>query len=395
MARYRYEYDPGTILYGRDCVADLEEELAELDAERAMVVCGRTVGATPAVIDPVLDGLGDRLAAVFDETTPEKRLSTAFDGVAAMREADADILVSLGGGSSLDLAKIMSGLSVRDEPDEAIRAEFEEAKWLHVPEGELTPIATIPTTLPGADLSVAGGLTSRRDGLIRGGAHDGRLMPAALFYDPSLVETTPHEILCASAMNGFDKGIESIYSRWATPFTDATAMRGLRLLRRGLPRLGDGKRDDETLHDSIVGTILVQYGALRDDAATFSIIHALGHGISRGYDIQQGGAHAIVAPHALGYLFDEVDGRRELLAEALGVDADGTPDDVAAAVIDAVVEVRDALSLPARLRSIGDLSRDDLPDIAAEVSEDPMVGYGPDGLEPTPDDLESVLREAW
>ncbi|RRJ32517.1 iron-containing alcohol dehydrogenase family protein [Halocatena pleomorpha] len=390
---FRFEYTPGTIAYGRESVATMGEELAQQGIDRALLVTGSTVGSTPSVMDPVRAGIGDRLAGVFAETTPEKRLATALDGVEQLRAIDADALVCLGGGSSLDVATVMSVLAVDDRPRETIRTEFLDTGTVSVPDAELPPVFAVPTTLAGADLSIAAGLTADRGNRapIHGGVFDERLMPDALVYDPALIETTPHEILCASAMNGFDKGLESLYARNRTPITDATATRGLALLAEGLPRLGSGAHDN-SLHDAIVGTILVQYGVSRNTGSTLSLIHAFGHGISRGYDIQQGTAHAIIAPHALELLFDQVDGRREEIAAALGA---GAGDDPATAVVNAVTDIRDSLGLPARLRSIPDLSREELTMVANAVITDGLLGNTPEGFDPTESEIEAVLESAW
>lgn len=395
---FRFDYDPGTIVYGRDCVAGLERELARLESERALVITGTIVGRVSTVIDPVRDGIGTRLAGVFAETTPDKRLTTALDGADQLRKKEADAVVSLGGGSSLDIATVASVLAGDNRPRDTIRAEFRETGTISITSKPL-PILVVPTTLAGADLSITAGITDRMgmdtETLTRGGIFDRRLMPAALFYDPTLIETTPHQVLCASAMNGFDKGIESLYARNATPITDATASRGLSLLKRGLPEIGVGRRNEETLHDAIVGTMLVQYGASRATETTLSLIHAFGHGIARGYAIQQGGAHAIIAPHALRFLFEHTDGRRDMLADALGVESNEDPDATAEAVIEAVVEVRDALRLPRRLQSIDDLSKEDLPTIASEVATDGFISNTPPELETTEEELERVLQKAW
>ena len=392
---YRFSYDPGTIVYGRNAADRIEDELARIGAQRALIVCGSTVGSTDEVIDPVVDGAGDRLAGVFDETTPDKRLSTVFDGIERMAADDIDALVGLGGGSSLDLAKVMSVVAAGDRSAEDVRSTFERERTIPIPDGELIPIVAVPTTLAGSDLSAVAGVTAREGVLTRGALIDSRLMPEALVYDPALFETTPHEILCASAMNGFDKAVESLYARNATPITDGTAVRSLRLLGRGLPRLGEGDRSEETLHDSIIGTVLAQYGALGGENVTASVIHSFGHGIARGYAIQQGGAHGIIAPHALRYVFNNVDGRRNLLAKGLDVDGAETPDATATAVVDAVTEIRDALGLPSRLRSINDMYEADLPEVASDVADDVMMENAPEGLEPTEDELEAVLRDAW
>ena len=391
---FRFDYRPGTIRYGEGCVGDLGEELAAVGAENALVVTGRTVGATPAVMDPVREGLGDRLGGGFAETTPEKRFETAIAGVERLEATGADAIVAVGGGSSLDIAKVVAALAASGTPPGDLHDSFEETGSLVVQPGDLPPVLAVPTTLAGADLSMVAGITSRRNGLVRGGAYDERLMPAALLYDPDLFRTTPHGVLCASAMNGFDKAVETPYAATRTPLTDATAVRALRLLDRGLPALGGGDRDTETMHDVVVGTILAQYGCSRADGLTLSLVHAFGHGIARGYDVQQGGAHAIIAPHALRYLFAHVDGGRALLAEGFGVAADG-PEATAEGVVERVESVRDELGLPTRLREIDDMAEADLPDVARDVHGDGLMPYCPEGLDPTVEELEAVLRAAW
>jgi len=390
---FRFAYDPGVIRYGSGCVAELAAELEAQGRDRALVVCGRTVGDTPAVVDPVRAGLGDRLAGVFARTTPDKRLSTAIEGAKRLRETGADTIVALGGGSSLDVAKAMRVVAASANDPAALGATFEAEGTLPVPAGTLPGLFVVPTTLAGADLSTLAGLTASPETCpvsepVSGGVGDPRLMPSALFYDPGLVATTPRRILAASAMNGFDKGVESLYARNRTPVTDATATRGLELLREGLPTLA-GDRGEWDTGRVLRGIVLVQYGISRPDGTTLSLIHAFGHGLTAHSDIQQGGAHAVVAPHALAFLFERVDGRRELLADALG--ADGDP---ARGVVRTVREIRDALGLPAGLREAG-IERSTLDAMAETTAEDSLLDNAPEGLDPTVADLRGVLERAW
>lgn len=391
---YRFDFSIGPIEYGPNCVAGLEDEFRNLGVERPMLVCGRTVGSTPEVVDPVIAGAGDSFVDVFDETTPDKKLATVFEGVRRMRSNDVDALVSLGGGSSLDVAKGMSIVAAMDREFQDIRDEFERTKSLTLPDGNFVPLVVIPTTLAGSDLSSAVGLTSRQGGFTRGIISDARLWPSAEYYDPELFKTTPQDILCASVMNGFDKAVETPYSQYATPITDGTAVRALRLFQSGLPKLGAGERDEETLFDVINGSVLAAYGGLRPTGRTSSVIHAFCHPISREYAIQQGAAHGIIAPHALRYLFEKSYARRDLLAEGFGILTDD-PDAQAEGIIDAVTNVRDELGLPTRLRSIEDLPKEDLPAVARDVYEDHTLYQGPEDFEPTVEELEQVLREAW
>jgi len=92
---------------------------------------------------------------------------------------------------------------------------------------------------------------------------------------------------------------------------------------------------------AVVGALLVQLDR------KISVIHAFGHGFARRYDVQQGTVHAIMAPHVLAYLFDEVDASRRALAAGLGVETAGRGDDaVGEDVVEAVAAVRDSLPLP-------------------------------------------------
>ncbi len=200
--------------------------------------------------------------------------------------------MSLGGGSSLDVAKVVSTLAALDRPREAVAGAFAETGTIPVPDEGLLPIVAVPTTLAGADLSQVAGVTAAPDsGLVdeevSGGISGPALMPAAAVCDPELVATTPEPILAGSAMNGFDKGLETLYASNATPVTDATASRGLRSLVDGLRAFGEGERDLSTFETIVEGTVLVQYGISRPGETTISIVHAFGHGLTRTYDVQQ------------------------------------------------------------------------------------------------------------
>lgn len=400
---FTFEYRPGTIRHGPGVVADLASELERHDCSRALVVTGSTVADTPAVMKPVREGLGERLAGVFDEASAEKYLRTAYEGVKRVREENVDALVGLGGGASLDTAKIIGVLASHDRALDAVVDDIVERGAMVVPEeGTFPDLFAVPTTLPGADLSQVAGVKlamdpagTPRSEVPSGGVSDARLMPTAVFHDLDLFATTPDHILARSAMNGYDKAVEMLYTRHRTPITDAAALRGLRLLQSSLPALTDETTADD-LSRVLRGIALAQYGVSTPNAYRASIIHAFGHALSRNYDVQQGVAHAIAAPHVLAYLFEAVDGRRDLLAEALDVQDEGAGDEeTARAVVRAVAATRDALELPSRLRSVDGAERDHFPELARAVVEDSFVAAAPRGLDPQQEEIEAVFEAMW
>ncbi|MGQ4555403.1 iron-containing alcohol dehydrogenase [Halobellus sp. GM3] len=402
---FRFDFHPGTITVGAGCVAGLGAELDRRGYDRAMLVAGRTVGTTPAVVDPIREGLGDRLVAEFPETTSAKTLGAALAGARLADERDVDVVVAVGGGSSLDTAKVLCAVAAHGDERESVARRAVDTGELPVASGaDPLPLVGVPTTLAGADLSDIAGvtLTLERDvsghasDVPSGGVGDPRLMPEALCYDPDLYRTTPASVLAASAMNGFDKGIEMLYSPHATPITDGTAARGVRLLRSGLGTVTESPMDESRLVDVLSGIVCVQYGLAGADAYRASIIHAFGHGFSHGYDVHQGTVHGVVAPHVLEYVFGAVDGRRDLLAEALGVETDGrTAAAVAEGVVGAVADVRDELGLPRCLREIDGVERDHFPSIAEAIRADDLLDAAPAGVDPSVAEIVDILERAW
>ncbi len=388
----RFAYQPPVIRHGS--VDQLGAELATQGYNRALVITGETVGNRPAVLDPVQEGLGDRLVGVTAETTPEKRLETVFSAAKQATELEADVLVGLGGASSLDLARITAAVAAAEQTPVELRATFERTATLPVPTEPLAT-AAVPTTLAGGSLSMLGGVSAQqRDAgkvLVGGGVGAPQLMPALALYDPELFRTTPREILTGSAMNGFNKGVETLYSSHRTPVTDATASRGLSLLTEGLSTLGEDP-DAWDLETMLEGVSLVQYGATRPTGTTFSVMHALGHSLRVHAGVQLGVGHGVVAPTALEWLFEDVNGRRELLADALGVDTDET--DPADGVVRAVSTLRDELGLPTQLREVAGVSQSMLEAVAQTAAEDFLLSNDP----PTPSlsvAAEHGKREEW
>jgi alcohol dehydrogenase class IV len=396
----RFDYDSPVLHNGAGCVDSLGNELQRIECDQALIVSGQTVGETDAIIDPISRGLGDRLAGIFAETTPEKRLSTAVDAARRIRDDDIDAVVALGGGSSLDVATVACAIAVSELAESEIASQFESTGMVPVPGESVPGLVAIPTTLAGAEQSFLAGITaSPAGGLIEseqsGGIGHPSLMPDAVFYDADLVRATPRSVLTGSAMNGFDKGIETLYAHRRAPVTDATAMRGLSLLNEALPSLA-GEREAWELDEILTGTMLVQYGISRPQGTTLSLIHAFGHGLTAHTDIQQGIAHAIVAPHALSYLFANVDGRRQLLADALGVEtADLSPEEIATAVVSTVRDLGDAMDLPSRLRDVEGVERELFPAIAETTAGDHLLANEKSDLEPSVAELEAVLENAW
>lgn len=387
----RFEYSPSVLRHGSGSIHELGDELERHDLHNVYVVTGETVGDTPEIMTQVKNSLGEKLKGVFAGTTPEKRLDTAYKAVGQKPES-IDVVVGVGGGSSLDLAKVVSVLAATRLGREEVWTRFRETKSIPVPP-DVYPVVAVPTTLAGADHSNVAGVKAYPDSgfvdeVISGGIQDPDLMPKAVFYDPDLIATTPNNILKKSAMNGFNKGLESLYSPQATPVTIATAIRGIKLFRQGLLRWSKRENRTQARETFLDGLLLVMYGVYRPDGTTLSIQHAFGHAL-RDAGVHQGTAHAITTPYVLEYVYSNVEVGRDLIAQALGVDESKE------AIVTEITDMIESLGLPTSIREVDGPSKKDLRNVANAVMQDPLMHNVPLGLDPDTHEIESVLRDAW
>ncbi len=396
--QFDYRYVSSEIVYGRGCVETLSETLADAGFERALVVCGSNVGANRAVMDPLEAGLADRLGGVFDETTPEKRIETVLDGVDRITADSIDVLVGVGGGSSLNVMRAMSSIAALEADRDSVLETVTETGSVPAPDQSQTPIPNIaiPTTMAGADLSVGGSVfydaepETDKPLLRRAGIGDSRLRAMAAFYDPELFATTPTSVLASSAMNGFNKGIETLYSRSTNALCDANAISGLSYYCDSLPHLTAEPLEETVIDKAVLGTIQIQFGKFTN------IIHTFGNGIALQYDVQQGVVHGIMAPHVLRYVFDRVDGKRRMVADGLGVETEAATDsEIAAEIVDTVIDIRDSLDLLSQLRTVPGLERAHLPAIAETIASNGKHRRNPPGLDPTVGEITTILESAW
>ena len=420
---FRFAYDPPTIRFGQGCTSDLRSELHILGYDQALVVTGETTGSTPEVMRPIRQGLDDRLAGVFTETTAKKRLQTAVRCADKLAETDADVLVAVGGGSSLDIARVASVVAARASSPETLGTQLAATGTLSVPD-DITPVVAVPTTLAGAELSMLAGVSaSPSSGLVSeptgGGIGSQKLIAPLALYDPELLATTPVDILAGSVVNGFNKGIEALYASTRTPVTDGTASRGIKLLAASLPALHPDP-SAEDVGRLARGVMLASYGTTRLSGTSFSVLHAIGHALRIHADVQLGVAHAAVTPDTLAWLFESVDGRRQLLGDALGVVAANDSDtELAAKIVTAIQTLFTDIGLPDQLRMVEGVDRADLDDIAAtaansflgandapdqkraprEARETAHAWSGtphtPPGLSVSQADVQAVLEAAW
>ena len=285
MRSFIYEALPGRIVFGVGASREkLVGELDRLGARRVLLIATeRERALTEELVQP----LGDRLVGLFTEVRPHVPVEVAEKARNAAREAGADCLLSIGGGSTTGTAKAVALETV-------------------------LPIVAIPTTYAGSEMTPVWGLTEAQR-KTTGSSLD--VLPKAVVYDPELTLSLPPFITGPSAMNAMAHCVEAFYAPKANPITSLVAEEGIRALVRGVPVAVKSTEDIGGRTETLYGAYLA--GAAFAVAGS-GIHHKICHVLGGAYDLPHADMHTVVLPHAVAFNEPAIPEIMERVVRALG-----------------------------------------------------------------------------
>ena len=280
--------NPRVIYWGPGSVAQLTAELQRFEAARIAVITTRS-------LLPFIDRLGvePALTIVIGQHAPMEQIRV---GVEDARAANVDAVVSFGGGSPIDAAKIISVRMVDAD-------------------GHAVPHVAIPTTLSVAELAAGAGYTN--DAGDKAGMRDPRLMPAAVIYDGELTLATPMELWLSTGVRALDHAVEGFLVEGDHPFSDVMALEAIRRLFDSLPRAKAAPEDVDVRTQNQIGA---WFSFTLPGASASGLSHTMSKQIGARHAIPHGVTSCLLLPHVIRYLGRTMPERMQLLAQATGVD---------------------------------------------------------------------------
>jgi alcohol dehydrogenase len=398
ILRGRFTY-PRTaeVIYGPGSVRQLTTLAEQLDAKRVFVIGSRTLLSRG--LDARLEEIfGNRLAGVHSGVEQHVPRTSVMEATEAARALDADLLVSVGGGTPIDCAKavdlcLAAGIERPEELDR-FRIRFTYPDQIERPALPETapPHVSVPTTLSGSEHTNLFGVTDNErheKDLYTGPA----FAPRAVVLDAELALKTPADLWAASGVRAIDHAVEGTLSQRHVPFMDALALESLRIFRRRLEESVEAADPLEARSECLLGAWLAIY-ALTNVGAGLS--HAIGHQLAAQFNMMHGVTSAVMLPHVLRFNASAVGERIIRLAEPLGAQIDGLDtEDAAGRVIDALAELIGSLErfgVPNTLQSAG-ATRPELALVADRVLHDMGAAVNPRPLELG--DLMDLFEAAW
>jgi len=384
-----HQYPPmDRVIYGVPLAEALAEEVSRIDARAVYVMASGTLNRKTDVIATVRRVLGNRLAGVcakIGSHTPR------IDVVAATNEAratKADLILTVGGGSVTDAAK-MVGLCLGN--DITVPEQLDRLKAVVTSDGKTERPAVnapsirsidVPTTLSAGEFTAMAGCTDTLRNRKEGYAHP-LMMPQAVILDPAVTIHTPEWLFLSTGVRAVDHAVETICSIQPAPFSDGMALQALRLLSAGLPAVKANPGDLEARLNCQLGAWMSIMGALNN--VPMGASHGIGHVLGGTAHVPHGYTSCVMLPHVLRFneLVNAV--RQSWVSEAMGRPNQAAGDAVAALIA--------SLGLPATLRDVG-VTREQLDEVAAGSMHDRWVHTNPRKIDGPPS-VRALLDAAW
>ncbi len=397
VPQFRHVAYPVRVFAGDGALSNLSAAVNRAGAARPFVVCGHSVATRTALLDRVSEALGQEPAGVFDRVQAGSPVPSVMQGAAMAREAGADLIIAVGGGSAVVTARaiiimLAEGGHPRDHATKYPEGQPPISPRLMEPKIPNILVLTTPTTAATrAGTAVIDGDTGHRLEMF-----DPKTRPEAVIWDSDALLTAPAE-LCISASGSLFSGVVSaLQAPRVNAMAAADLLSSLGLLVENLPLVR--KTDDDGTARVNLCVASFMYNRAWDTGASGSalgVVSALAHSLDTRYaECDHGSAYSITTGPGMRFNRDFNTAGQARVADSLGVREPGDDDQEAAdSAAAAVTGFFEAVGLPVRLRDVG-VPADGIPQIA----QDAMTDFGLHrNVRPVngAEELEAVLRSAW
>ncbi len=356
---------PTLVKFGAGRIAELADLCRAAGMSRPLLVTDRGLADLPITARAldILDagGLG---RAVFPGVDPNPTEANMEAGLKAYRAGGHDGVVAFGGGSALDLGKMIALMI--DQKVAVWDLEDVGDWWTRANADTIAPIVAVPTTAgTGSEVGRAGVLTNSATHTKKIIFHP-RLMPSVTICDPELTVGMPKAITAGTGMDALAHCLEAYCTTYYHPMSEGIALEGMRLVLENLSRAYHTPDDLEAraqmMSAAAMGAVAFQKG--------LGGIHALSHPIGAVFNTHHGTTNAVVMPWVLDFNREVIEDKITRVAAYLGIA--GGFDGFRARIM----ELRGELGIPADLTALGvDASRID--DLVPMALADPTAGANP------------------
>ena len=333
---------PQKIVFGTGCIETFVEDYKKMGLQRLFVLTAPPI--LPLIEEPLntLKAAGVSIE-VFDQIMAEPTLNDFNGIVERARQFEADSVVGIGGGSVLDVAKLVGAFAKSEQQAaDCFGTGFIKQKGLW--------LACLPTTAgTGSEVSPNAILLDERDHLKKGIVSPFLIVDAA-YVDPRLTWTVPAKVTADTGMDALTHCIEAYTNKFAHPSVDIYALQGIRLIAANLERAVKNGQDQEAREALAFGSL---YGGLCLGPVNTAAVHALSYPLGGEFHIPHGLSNAILLPSVMKFNMPANIKRHAEVAVALGCEPGKNDEETAQRGVDFIYRLAAAVGIPDKLTALG------------------------------------------
>lgn len=377
-----------SVVFGKPHAEALALEADRVEARAVFVLASGTLARTTDMVDRLRRTLGNRVAGVCAKIGAHTPRADVVEAANAARQAGADLLVTLGGGSVTDAAKMIglclgNGITTPSQLD-SCRAVVATDGSIRRPEISPPSVRSIaiPTTLSAGEFTASAGCTDTARHVKESYGHP-LMMPRTVILDPEASVHTPEWLFLSTGIRAVDHAVEDICSVNGQPISEGAAFHALRLLSKGLPAVKADPADREARLDCQIGAWMSMVGS--QTGVSKGASHGIGHVLGGTADVPHGYTSCVMLPHVLRFNHPVNSAKQARVSEAF----DRTGETAAEIVADLIAR----LGLPTRLRDVG-VKPEQLDRIAEQSMHDRWIHTNPRKID-GPAVIRELLDLAW
>ena len=332
----------GRIVAGPDSIEQIADIVKDYGASRVLIISDKGVARAGLIDRPkaLLEAAGIAVS-ILDDTPPEPEVEQANAIVTAAKNSGCDMVVGIGGGSAMDVAKLTAVLLNNDV---TLRELLDKAP---IPRRGL-PTLMIPTTAGTGSETTPNSIVLVPEDELKVGIVSPKLMPDCVILDPKMTLGLPPAITASTGMDALCHAIECYTSKKGNPFSEMIALKAISLISRSIRRAFNTGTDIDARHDMLLGAM---YGGMCIATSSTTAVHALAYPLGGKYRIAHGVSNAILLPFVMRFNAVGNEDKFRDVAVAMGLDVD--PADSKAATgkfIEAIFELNRDLRIPSDLK---------------------------------------------
>ena len=369
--------DMEEVHYGKPADQSVAALVESYGAERVFVMASGTLDRETDEVEKVRRALGNKCVGTFASMPAHSPRSAVIAATRQAREARADLIVTVGGGSITDGAKavqlcLANGIDSVEEMDRIRAADVKAPTVRQI---------SIPTTLSAGEFSGIAGVTNEATRIKELFRHP-LTIPRAVVLDPEVTRHTPMWLFLSTGIRAVDHCVEGVCSNESTEFTNASALHGLSMLARGLPRVLADPKDMKARLDCQIGSWLSMGGLAA--GVPMGASHGIGYVLGAVFDVPHGHTSCIMLPWVMRWNKPANADKQAAVAAAMG-----HPGEDAGDVLDRFIA---GLGMPRTLGAVK-IGREHFERIAKQAMGTPWVPRNPRPIH-GPAEVQEILNLA-